>query len=177
MTIWDEIVEEVVDSGVDTVILDLRGNPGGYFNAAVWAAGDFLEEGSIVAKQVDRDGNEALFKVERDGNLLNVELVVLVDEGSASASEILAGALQFHDRGYVIGENTFGKGTAQEIVDYGGGSSLHITTLNWVLPDGRVLSKEEVINPDNEVEYDEEDFIEGEDPQLDAAYEYLGVDR
>lgn len=108
---------------------------------------------------------------------MDVNLIVLIDEGSASASEILAGALQYYDRGYIIGENTFGKGTAQEILDYVGGSSLHITTLNWVLPDGRILSKEEVIEPDKKVEYNDEDFIDGEDPQMDAAYEYLGVDR
>ncbi|MFH1547110.1 MAG: S41 family peptidase [bacterium] len=177
MTRWDEVVQQVVDSEADTVVLDMRGNPGGYFNAAIWAAGDFLEEGTLVAKQVDRNGNENEFTVEREGNLLDVKLVVLLDEGSASSSEILAGALQYHDRAYIIGENTFGKGTAQEVINYNDGSSLHITTLNWVLPDGRVLSKAEVIEPDKEVEYNSDDFVEGRDPQLDAVYEYLGIDR
>lgn len=174
---WDSIVEEVEESDPDGVILDMRGNPGGYFNAAVWAAGDFLDNGSLVSKQVDRDGSEILFNVKRVGNLLDIPLVVLVDEGSASASEILAGALQYYDRAYIIGENTFGKGTAQEILSYSGGSSLHITTLNWVLPDGRVLSEEDVIEPDKVVELDEEDFVQGEDPQLDEAYKYLGIEN
>lgn len=177
ITRWDSIIEDVVENDPAGVILDLRGNPGGYFNAAVWAAGDFLEEGLLVAKQIDRNESETVFKVARDGNLLDIPLVVLVDEGSASASEILAGALQYYDRAYIIGENTFGKGTAQEIINYSNGSSLHITTLNWVIPDGRVLSEDEVIEPDKVVELDEEDFVQGTDPQLDEAYKYLGIDQ
>ncbi len=172
---WDTVVQDVVGADVDAVILDLRGNPGGYFNAAIWAAGDFLEENSLVSKQVNRDGGESEFRVERQGYLLEIPLVVLVDEGSASASEILAGALQYYDRAYIIGEETFGKGTAQEVINYTNGASLHITTLKWVLPDERELSQEDVVVPDKIVEYDDEDFLSGEDPQLDEAYEYLGI--
>ena len=171
--LWDDIVEEAVSSNPEGVILDLRGNPGGYFNAAVWAAGDFLPEGSLIAEQYGRDGKVAEFKVNREGNLLDVPMVVLVDQSSASASEILAGALQFHGRATVIGEPTYGKGTAQQVVDYPDGSSLHITTLKWVLPDGRHLDEEHVIQPDQEVAYTEDDFKNGDDPQVDAALSYL----
>jgi carboxyl-terminal processing protease len=170
---WKEVMDKVEADDPGVVILDMRGNPGGYFNAAVWAAGEFMDKGTLVAKQRDRNGQEYNFTVQRDGRFKDIELVVLVDEGSASASEILAGALQHHKRAYLIGESTYGKGTAQEIIDFSDGSSLHITTLNWVLPSGKVLSREEVVDPDKKVELDEEDFKNGEDPQMDEAIEYI----
>lgn len=170
---WDCVIDEVKAENPKAIIIDMRGNPGGYFNAAVWAAGDFLEKGSLVAKQRNRNGVEFDFNVERGGSFLDIPMVVLVDGGSASASEILAGALQFYGRAYIIGESTYGKGTAQEIVEYSDGSSLHITTLKWVLPDGKALCKERVIQPDKVVEYSEEAFENGDDPQMEEAIEYL----
>ena len=170
---WDAVVTEVISDGADSVILDLRGNPGGYFNAAIWAAGEFLPSGTLVSQQYDRNENTIDFTVMRDGRLQGIDLVVLVDGASASASEILAGALQYYDRAYVIGEETYGKGTAQQVVDYPDGSSLHITTLRWLLPDGESLDDEHVIVPDSILELTEEDFTSGEDPQLDAAYDYI----
>lgn len=170
---WDSVMDEVEAKNPKAIIIDMRGNPGGFFNAAVWAAGDFLESGSLVAKQRNRDGVEFDFSVEREGQFLDVPIVVLVDGGSASASEILAGALQFYGRAYIIGESTYGKGTAQEIVEYSGGSSLHITTLKWVLPDGKALCKDRVIQPDKVVEYSSEAFENGDDPQMEEAIEYL----
>lgn len=170
---WNDVVSEVVASNPSAVILDLRGNPGGYFDAAVWAAGEFLPSGSIIAKQQNRNGQEIEFKVSRDGRLLDIPMVVLVDGGSASASEILAGALKHYGRVYVIGENTYGKGTAQEIVNYGDGSSLHITTLKWLMPDGTWLNPDNVIIPNEIVEFDDEAFKEGRDPQMQRAIDYL----
>ncbi len=170
---WTEVMDEVKENNPKALILDLRGNPGGYFNAAVWAAGEFVDDGTLVAKQRNRDGQEFAFTVQRDGSLKDIPLVILVDGGSASASEILAGALQHYERAYLIGESTYGKGTAQEIINFPDGSSLHITTLRWVLPSGDILSREDVVDPDKKVELEEEDFKEGEDPQMDAAVEYL----
>ncbi|MDD3661711.1 MAG: S41 family peptidase [Candidatus Dojkabacteria bacterium] len=172
-SLWSSVVTSALADSPEGVVLDLRGNPGGYFNAAVYAAGEFLPEGSRVAVQTDRDGNEQTFTVSRDGKLLDIPLVVLVDGGSASASEILAGALQFHNRAQIIGERTYGKGTAQQVVDYPDGSSLHITTLKWVLPDGQWLNPENVIEPDAEVELTDEDFRNGLDPQMESARQYL----
>jgi carboxyl-terminal processing protease len=105
--------------------------------------------------------------------LQDVDLVVLVDGGSASASEILAGALQHYDRAEIVGEATYGKGTAQDIIEYSDGSSLHITIYKWILPDGRWLNPDDVIEPDKEVELTEEDFVDGEDPQMEEAVEVL----
>jgi carboxyl-terminal processing protease len=151
----------------------LRGNPGGYFNAAVWAAGEFLPSGTLITKQYDRNENTVEFAVSRDGRLLDIPLVVLIDGASASSSEILAGALQYYDRAYLIGEDTYGKGTAQNVVEYSDGSSLHITTLKWLLPDGSGLDEDNIISPDEKVELTEDDFTNGEDPQMDAALEYI----
>jgi carboxyl-terminal processing protease len=170
---WDEMVDKVVDSGVDKLIIDLRGNPGGYFDAAVYAAGEFLDEGTIVSLQEDKNGKRNEFKVNREGRLKDIEVVVLVNEGSASASEILSGALQGHSRAMVIGVNTYGKGTAQSVVSLSDGSSLHITVLKWLLPDGSWLNRDNPIKPDIEVDLTEDDFKDGIDPQMDRAIEEL----
>ncbi|MEA3357072.1 MAG: S41 family peptidase [Patescibacteria group bacterium] len=172
-TRWDSVVSDVAQNDPKGMVLDLRGNPGGYFNAAIWAAGEFLPQGSLVAKQSNRNGQETEFNVGREGRLLTLPLVVLVDEGSASASEILSGALQHNERAYIIGEETYGKGTAQEIVGYSDGSSMHLTTLKWLLPNGVWLNPEDVIVPDEIVEFSSDDFMDGEDPQMDRAMEYI----
>lgn len=170
---WDNIVQEIIQSGEKDVVLDLRGNPGGYFDAAVYAAGEFLPEGTVVAQQQNRQGRVNDYTVERKGNLLDVDLVVLVNNGSASASEILSGALQVNERADVVGEASYGKGTAQSIVEYPDGSSLHITILKWLLPDGTWLNRDNVIEPDKVVEFSEDEFRAGEDPQLDTAKQML----
>jgi carboxyl-terminal processing protease len=170
---WDNIVEDIVDSGVDKIILDLRSNPGGYFDAAVYAANDFLKDGKIISQQKDKDGVVDVFKADGSGRLLDKEVVVLVDSGSASASEILAGALQQNDRAQLVGEETYGKGTAQSVIDFSDGSSLHITILKWLLPDGTSLTNDSPIVPDIEVEYTNEDFVNGDDPRMEKALEIL----
>ncbi|MBI2356594.1 S41 family peptidase [Candidatus Dojkabacteria bacterium] len=166
---WDKAVDSIVKSNAKTVILDLRGNPGGYFDSAVYAAGDFLKKGEVVSKQEDRAGKVKEFKVTRKGKLLNIPVIVLVNSGSASASEILSGALQLNDRAKVVGEKTYGKGTAQSVLSLSNGSSLHITTLKWLLPDGSWLNRDNPIIPDFIIELTEEDFKDGTDPQLEKA--------
>ena len=170
---WDTIVNEVVGSGKDKIILDLRGNPGGYLDAAVYAADDFLNEGDIIVQQRDRNDNLDVSKASGKGRLIDKEVVVLVDAGSASASEILAGALQKNDRTQLVGAKTYGKGTAQSVIDFNDGSSLHLTIMQWLLPDGESLTRDTPIIPDIEVKYTNEDFINGDDPQLVKAVEML----
>jgi carboxyl-terminal processing protease len=170
---WDELVEDAKDSGAKKIILDLRGNSGGFFDAAVYAAEDFLEIGDVVSYQEDRTGARESYKVRREGKLKDIPVVILVDNGSASAAEILAGALQLNDRAKVVGENTYGKGTAQTVITFGDGSSLHLTILKWLLPDGEWLNRENPIEPDYIVEFDQDAFQKGEDPQLDKALEIL----
>jgi len=170
---WDELVNKVVAKGVKKAIIDLRGNPGGYFDAAVYAAGDFLPEGTLLAKQEDGGGRVQEFLAKRDGKLQDIEVVILVDRGSASASEIFAGALQQNGRAKVLGTETYGKGTAQSVLDLRGGSSLHITILKWLLPDSSWLNRDNPVTPDYEIENSSEDFLKGVDRQLEEAIKLL----
>ena len=157
------------------MILDLRGNPGGYFDAAVYAGDEFIDEGKVIAKERDGSGNIREFKSRKGGKLIDVEVVVLVDEGSASASEILAGSLQQNGRAKIVGMPTYGKGTAQTVLDLADGSSLHITILKWLLPDGQNIDRDNSIKPDVEVDLTNEDFKAGIDPQLSKAIEILSI--
>jgi carboxyl-terminal processing protease len=170
---WDLKVQEILNSEVEKMILDLRGNPGGFFDAAIYAGDDFLDEGFVISKQKDARGNIKDYTSSKDGNLKNIELVVLINTGSASASEILAGALQNAGRAQVVGEKTFGKGTAQKIYDLPDGSSLHLTILRWLLPNGVQIDRDSSVTPDVEIELTNDDFIKGDDPQLDRALEIL----
>jgi carboxyl-terminal processing protease len=170
---WEKTIQEILDRGSKKVILDLRGNPGGYFDAAVYTADEFLPGTELISIQENREGIQKEFRSKKGGDLTNVDVVVLVDLGSASASEILAGALQHHGVAIVVGEKTYGKGTAQAIEDFSDGSSLHVTVFKWLLPDGSWINKDNTIIPDYEVEYTTEDFTGGRDPQLDKAIELL----
>ena len=166
---WDSVAQDVQRSGVDKVLIDLRGNPGGYFDAAVYAADDFLDTGKIISKQEDGNGNVQTFEAKSDGKLLGKKVVIIVDEGSASASEIFTGALQQNKVATVVGTKTFGKGTAQTVIDLADGSSVHVTILKWLLPDGTWLNEENPITPDVEVENSVEDFVKGFDRQYNEA--------
>jgi carboxyl-terminal processing protease len=166
---WDSVAQDVQRSGVDKVLIDLRGNPGGYFDAAVYAADDFLDTGKIISKQEDGNGNVQTFEAKSGGKLLGKKVVIIVDEGSASASEIFTGALQQNKVATVVGTKTFGKGTAQTVIDLADGSSVHVTILKWLLPDGTWLNEENPITPDVEVENSVEDFVKGFDRQYNEA--------
>lgn len=148
---WSEKVAEIIASNSAGVILDLRNNPGGYLDGAVFVASEFLSSG-VVVKQEGREDSE-IFSVDRRGSLTSIPLVVLINKGSASASEITAGALQDHQRAKIMGEQSFGKGSVQEVQDLTDGSSLHVTVAKWILPSGRWIG-EEGITPDVEVEDD-----------------------
>jgi len=116
--------------------LDMRNNPGGYLQASVMVASDFLKDGVVVGQQ-SADGSVEKYSVDKSlGRLLNDKLVVLVNGGSASASEILAGALKEYKRAQLVGEKTFGKGTVQQSEDFSDGSGLHVTIAKWLLPNG-----------------------------------------
>jgi len=171
---WEEAVYKIQDTRYKIqdfkgVILDLRNNPGGFLNGAVWIASEFLDKGVVVQQDGGENGVET-FSVNRQGKLTDIPLVVLVNEGSASASEIVVGALKYHGRAKLVGEKTFGKGTIQEAQDLEGGAGLHITIARWLLPDGSSVDKEG-IKPDFEVKMDEKDSTK--DSQLEKAVEVL----
>jgi carboxyl-terminal processing protease len=167
---WETAVTQILNQQppVKGVILDLRNNPGGYLSGSVFITSEFLSSGAVV-KQEDAQGNRESFSVDRTGKLLHQPLVVLVNQGSASASEIVAGALQEYKRATVVGENTFGKGTIQEAEDLPDGSGMHITTARWLLPSGRSIDKDGIV-PDNLIEDNPETE---EDEQLQEAIKVL----
>lgn len=170
---WEQAVQKVTDNGTKKLILDLRSNPGGFFDAAIYAADDFLPGSEVISIQEDGNGKRQEFKSKKGGALTDMRIVVLVDGGSASASEILAGALKHHKVAKIVGESTYGKGTAQSIEGFSDGSSLHVTVYKWLLPDGTWINPENPITPEYKVEFSNEDFQAGRDPQLDKAIELL----
>lgn len=166
---------ELSSKGVKAVVLDLRNNPGGYLDAAVNVASEFVKSGTIVTeKPTSRTGKENKYSASGKGKLTdtNIPMVVLVNGGSASASEIVAGALQDNNRAILMGEKTFGKGSVQAIENLTGGASLRITIAHWFTPNGKNISKEGIL-PNTEIKLTEDDFKANKDPQLDKAIEYL----
>lgn len=164
-----------VKSDAKNLILDLRGNPGGYLESAVSIASYFLPLGKVVVRENFGEGiEEQLYRSSgKDlGTYAPKKLVVLVDGGSASASEILAGALKEHHAATVIGEKTFGKGSVQELIELEDGSSLKVTIARWLTPDGNSIS-DGGLAPDIEVKRTPEDREAKRDPQLEAALEFL----
>lgn len=121
------------EKNVKGVIFDLRNNPGGYLTDAVFIASEFLKEGSSVVVQEENGEQEAL-KSNRRGLLTETAVIILINKGSASASEIVAGALRDNDRATLVGETSFGKGTIQQAEDLGGGAGLHVTIAKWLTP-------------------------------------------
>jgi carboxyl-terminal processing protease len=174
---WDEAVAKIIqrcqaeqNGQCAGLVLDLRNNPGGYLDGAVNLAGEFLDEGKLVVKQQNSDGTTQEYSVNRIGRLTSIPMVVLINGGSASASEILTGALRDQGRARVIGEKSFGKGTVQEAMDLRGGAGLHVTVAKWLLPKGEWIQKEG-IKPEIEVALDEKD--QTRDTQLEKAAEVL----
>jgi carboxyl-terminal processing protease len=133
-----EALDELIEAGVDQLILDLRHNPGGLLHPAVDVADHFLD-GGVVLYERKAGGEERSFKATRGGTATELPLVVLVDGGTASASEIVAGALQDLGRATLIGETTFGKGAVQNVYQLSDGSSLHITSARWFTPNQQEL--------------------------------------
>ena len=171
---WDRIISnfQLPISKIRGVVLDLRDNPGGYLSGAVYLAGEFVKEKELITRQEKSTGESLEFRVERRGELLDVPLVVLVNKGSASSSEILAGALQEKGRAKLIGEKTFGKGSIQEVQDLPQGAGLHITTARWLLPSGKSIDKDG-LKPDFEVKMTKEDIEAKRDPQYEKARDIL----
>lgn len=166
---------ELEGKGVKAIILDLRDNPGGFLDSAVAVSSEFIKTGTIVTeKPTSKTGTEQKYTASGKGKLTdaNIPMVVLVNGGSASASEIVAGAIQDSGRGILIGEKTFGKGSVQAIDTFLGGASLRVTIAHWFTPNGKNISKEGIA-PNTEVKLTEADATANLDPQLAKAIEYL----
>jgi carboxyl-terminal processing protease len=164
-------LEDIIADDVSGIILDLRDNPGGVLKAAVAVASQFLEEG-IVVYVIDGEGNEEEWRVEEGGLATKLPLVVLVNSNSASSSEVVAGALQDHMRGIVIGTQTLGKGTVNHFRELSDGSAIYITSARWYTPNRQQIEGQG-ITPDEIIEITEDDLARGHDPQLERAIEYI----
>ena len=174
-TKMEEAMNQYVSSGRTKLVLDLRGNPGGYMQSAVDIASFYLPAGKIVVReQMSAGGEDKVFRTRsrQAGEFNPKNLVVLVDNGSASASEILAGALKDHGAATVIGVPTFGKGSVQELVDLDDGSSLKVTIARWFTPNGVSISNGG-LSPDIIIKRTFEDREASVDPQKDAAIKFL----
>ena len=155
---WSGVVNMIKSEGVDVIVLDLRNNPGGYLDASVMIASDFVTDGAIVW-QKSGDGQLIDYEVKKNmGRLVGSKMVVLINEGSASAAEILAGALRQRLGVKLLGKTSFGKGTVQATEEIVGGSGLHVTIAKWLLPDKGEIDGVGV-DPDIEIDwnYDESD--------------------
>lgn len=163
----NKVLLDVKANKPKAIVLDLRNNPGGYLNAAVDIGGFFIEKGKRVAS-VKYPNREEVFNSSGDAEFAAYKIVVLTNGGSASASEIVAGAMQDYEIAKIIGETTFGKGTVQEVSNLQDGSVLKLTVAEWLTPKGRSIQKNG-ITPDIEVKLTEEDRTAKKDPQMDRA--------
>lgn len=170
-----QALRDYANSGADKLVLDLRGNPGGYLQGAVAIASYFMPAGKVVLRESFGDEREEEVYRSRGATLKQFapkEMVVLIDGGSASASEILAGALQEQGYATLVGAPSFGKGSVQELVNLPSGSSLKVTIARWLTPNGRSISNGG-LTPDIAVERTVADREANRDPQLDAAIQVL----
>ncbi|MGZ6005205.1 MAG: S41 family peptidase [Candidatus Saccharimonadales bacterium] len=160
-------------AGVKGVILDLRGDPGGELNAAVGVSSLWLKDGATVL--TERRGGTVVQTHNATGGavLYGIKTVVLIDEGSASASEITAGALRDNGAATLMGVKSFGKGSVQEIINFSDGGELKVTIARWYTPNGKNIDKQG-ITPDKVIKRSDDDIKAGKDPQLDAAKSYFG---
>lgn len=170
---WLDLIEKIYedvkdDENFEGMIFDLRNNPGGYLSDAVFIASEFLSLGQTVVVEESGTFMRRPLTVERRGRFQDTQVIVLINKGSASASEIVAGALRDHGRAKLLGETSFGKGTIQEATDFGNGAGLHVTIAKWLTPKGTWVN-EKGLEPDIKVASDGKDF----DPQLEKAIEEL----
>lgn len=169
LALIDKLHGQVKDNNFKGVVLDLRNNPGGYLTDAVFIASEFLGQGQTVVQEESAGFDTRSLDVTRQGKFLNVPVVVLINKGSASASEIVAGALRDHNRAKLIGETSFGKGTIQQAEDLGNGSGIHITIAKWLTPNGTWVN-EKGLTPDVEISLSSNDTY---DKQLEKAIQEL----
>lgn len=164
---FNEAIVEILAQGADGIILDMRNNPGGFLDRAVTIVGEWVGNKTVVIERME-DGMLRELDAQGVARLAAIPTVVIVNGGSASATEIVAGALQDYNEAVVIGEQTFGKGSVQELRQLADGSALKITIAEWLTPQGRSINKEG-ITPDETVSFTDEDVAQGIDTQLERA--------
>ncbi len=169
---FDKIVAQMIADGTRGIVLDVRNNPGGYLGTAVKIASEFVPEGEAVVWEEGKDGKRVPYKGVGQNSLGNIPVVVIINEGSASASEILAGALRDLRQAKLVGAKSFGKGSVQEVVPLSDGSDLRITIAKWLTPSGQSIH-DVGLEPDIAVEITEADLEAKRDLQKERAVEEL----
>ena len=167
----NQAFDELTAQGAEAYILDLRNNGGGLLDAAIDVTSQFLREG-VVLREDRKNERERVYDVRGGGKALDQPLVVLVNGGTASASEIVAGSLQDYERATLIGEKPFGKGSVQLIYELSDDSRLHVTVAKWFTPNDHAIDGTG-LSPNIEVSFTEEDRNNGHDPQLERAISFL----
>lgn len=167
----EKAANEIKNKNPKGIILDLRNNPGGYLDASVDVASVFMTD-KVVVKEKYKDGHIDELKTDKPAVLANINLIVLINKGSASASEIVAGALRDANRAKIFGETSFGKGSVQTLEELDKGAALRVTIAKWLTPNGNAIDKVG-IEPDEKITLSEEDEKADRDPQLDRAKEIL----
>lgn len=168
-----EAANDLKKQGAQKIILDLRNDPGGYLDSAVVVVSQFVPEGKLVVEERHHGATQQKLETSGNGALVGLPIVVLINSGSASASEIAAAALRDDIGAKLIGEKSFGKGSVQEVIKLDGGAELKVTVAHWFTPNGQGIDKKG-ITPTIEVKQTPEDFNTGRDPQLDRALKELG---
>ena len=168
---FDSQIDDIIVNDPKGIIIDLRNNPGGYVSTLEDIASRFLNNGDIIFVE-DFGNKKEVYKASGNNKFNNIPIVVLINEGSASASEILAGALKDNNGAKLVGKTTFGKGLVQEMQNLKDGSALKITVAKWLTPSGLDINKDG-IKPDYEVEMTLEDYENDMDPQLEKALDIL----
>lgn len=173
--LFNKAVNEAIKANPKGIIVDLRNNPGGYLDTAIEVASEWIEKNVVLIEKFNETTEDNKEYLSRDkARLKDYKTVVLVNQGSASASEIVAGALQDYGKATIVGMKTFGKGSVQTIEGFDDGSSVKITIAKWLTPNGNYIN-EKGITPDVEVDMKIEDIEAGKDPQMDKAIEILNL--
>lgn len=178
---WDQAASEVAQryqsKEITGMVLDLRDNPGGYLESSVYIASEFLPIRSVIVKQESTIEPDRTYTVRREGRLQNIPVVTLINRGSASASEILSGALRDYNRTELVGEKSFGKGSVQEALDLDKGAGLHVTVAKWILPKGDWINGKgiQVAHPVENTVPEGNTMSREYDKQLDKALELVTV--
>jgi len=172
--LFKDALKKFIDSGSHKLVLDMRGNPGGYLDSAVNIGSWFIDEGKVIVSE-DFEGNDKTINYRSHGPKIftdKLQFIVLVDGGSASAAEILAGALQEYGVATLVGTKTFGKGSVQELIDITDKTSLKVTVAKWLTPNGKSISLQG-LEPDINVPFTQKDADTNNDPQMNKAVEIL----
>ncbi len=170
---WDAAVTKVAALNPKAIIMDLRNNPGGFVDGVRHVAEEFFTDGTVMMREQQKGQDEIVYRDNRQGKFESVPLVVLVNEGSASASEIFSGAVQDNKRGQIVGEKTVGKGVEQELLPMSDNSILLLVFRKWLTPNDRQITKDNPITPDAIVSYTAATTANGQDTQVAKALQII----